>query len=71
MTNYKPYSSEWHRKRLLKEVADYYLNESADSMTIVGDLLSILREKSESCYADFRKINQLEYKLHSYFPDSK
>jgi hypothetical protein len=58
--DYKPYSFEWHRKRYLKEALDKYLDDSIDNSIIVGDILSILIERSEKAYQEFTKINELE-----------
>jgi hypothetical protein len=60
MEHYKPYSPEWHRKRCLKEALDNYLDNYIDNDIIMNDILNILNEKSESAYADFKRINDLE-----------
>jgi len=60
---YKPYSPEWHRKRCLKEALDNYLNDYVDNDVILGDIFSILSERSERAYEEFSKLNQLESKL--------
>lgn len=71
MNNYKPYSSEWHRRRFLHEAVNSYLDDSAGNEILVGDLISIINERSESCYADFQKLNQLEYMIRNRFFDLK
>ena len=63
MMNYKPYSPEWHRYRYLKEALDKYLDDYIDNDIILGDIVSILSERSEQAYAEFTRINELEAKL--------
>jgi hypothetical protein len=61
--DYKPYSPEWHRKRYLKEAIDKYLDDYIDNDIILGDIISILSERSEQAYTEFTRINELEAKL--------
>jgi|TARA_B000000557_G_C20633330_1_gene383149 hypothetical protein len=63
--DYKPYSPEWHRKRYLKEALDRYLDDYVDNTTIKNDILDILSERSESAYAEFNKVTELESMLES------
>lgn len=60
MTDYKPYSPEWHRKRYLKESLDKYLDDYIDNDVIFEDICSILHERSEKAYQEFSKLNNLE-----------
>jgi hypothetical protein len=60
---YKPYSPEWHRYRYLKEAIDKYLDDYVDNDVIRNDILSILENRSESAYAEFNRVNELEAKL--------
>ena len=60
---YKPYSQEWHRYRYLKEAIDKYLDDYVDNDIIVNDILCILEDRSESAYAEFNRVNELESKL--------
>ncbi|WAX22892.1 hypothetical protein [Synechococcus phage S-M1] len=62
---YKPYSQEWHRYRYLKEAIDKYLDDYVDNDIIVNDILCILEDRSESAYAEFNKVNELESKLRN------
>jgi hypothetical protein len=65
MTQYKPYSPEWHRKRYLKEALDKYLDEYVGNEVILDDILDILHSRSEVAYDEFTRINDLENKLRS------
>jgi len=62
---YKPYSPEWHRKRILKEALDQYFNAYVDNDVIYEDLMSILHERSEAAYKIFQKTVELESKIYS------
>lgn len=62
---YKPYSQEWHRYRYLKEAIDKYLDDYVDNDIIMNDILCILEDRSESAYAEFNKVNELESKLRN------
>ena len=62
--NYKPYSSEWHRYRYLKEALDKYLDDYVDNSTIMADILDILSDRSEAAFKEFEQVNQLEHMLH-------
>ena len=61
--HYKPYSPEWHRYRYLKEALDKYLDDYVDNDIIREDILDILAERSETAYAEFNRISELESKL--------
>ncbi len=61
MTQYKPYSPEWHRKRYLKEALDRYVEDDAGIDTVVTDILDILYTDSEVKLAAFEKANALAY----------
>lgn len=58
--HYKPYSPEWHRYRYLKEAVDKYLDDYVENDEIIDDILSILHDRSESSYAEFTRVNELE-----------
>lgn len=62
--NYKPYSSEWHRYRYLKEALDTYLDDYVDNQTIVEDILDILNIRSVKAHKEFEKTNQLEWMFY-------
>jgi hypothetical protein len=62
--NYKPYSSEWHRYRYLKEALDMYLDDYVDNQTIVKDILDILNNRSVKAHKEFEKTNQLEWMIY-------
>ena len=61
--NYKPYSPEWHRYRYLKEAINKYLDDYVENDVIHNDILDILEDRSESAFAEFNKISELEAKL--------
>lgn len=63
MSHYKPYSSEWHRRRYLKEALDKYLDDRVDNQVILEDIFNILNERSETSFLEFKKINELENSL--------
>jgi len=65
MTHYKPYSTEWHRKRFLKEALDKYLDEQIDNQVILDDISDILSERSERAYEEFSRINVLESMINN------
>jgi len=60
---YKPYSTEWHRRRYLKEAIDKYLDDYVENNIIVNDILEILSERSDAAYKEFIKLNELENRL--------
>jgi len=65
MTHYKPYSPEWHRQRYLKEALLKYLDDGVDNNAIYTDILDILQERSESAYAEYERVTELESMLQS------
>ena len=65
MTHYKPYSPEWHRQRYLKEALLKYLDDGVDNKAIYTDILDILQERSESAYAEYERVTELESMLLS------
>jgi|TARA_B100000035_G_scaffold258199_1_gene228464 hypothetical protein len=64
--DYKPYSPEWHRKRYLKEALDKYIDDYIDNKTIYSDILDILEDRSESAYAEFNRITELEHMIDKF-----
>ena len=61
--HYKPYSPEWHRYRYLKEALDKYLDDYVDNNQIMNDILDILQDRSETAYAEFTRVNELENRI--------
>jgi len=61
--DYKPYSSEWHRRRYLKEALDKYLDDYVDADVIRADILDILSERSDKARSEFTRISELEKKF--------
>lgn len=46
MTNYKPYSPEWSRKRYLAEAIQTYFNDDVSVQVILNDIVDILEESA-------------------------
>ena len=65
MKHHKPYSPEWHRQRYLKEALLKYLDDGVDNNAIYTDILDILQERSESAYAEYERVTELESMLQS------
>ena len=63
MTDYRPYSPEWNRKRYLREALDQYFNDYINTEIIYADLMDILHERSEGAYEEFQKTTDLENKI--------
>ena len=51
--DYKPYSSEWHRLRYLKEAIDRYFD----------DIDTILSSRSETALDEYTRVTDLQKKL--------
>jgi hypothetical protein len=43
--NYKPYSTEWNRRRYLSEAIQTYFNDDVEPSIVVDDILDILSEQ--------------------------
>ena len=43
--NYKPYSTEWNRRRYLSEAIQTYFNDDVEPTVIVDDILDVLAEE--------------------------
>ena len=54
---------EWHRYRYLKEALDKYLDDYVENDVIMDDILDVLESRSDSAYAEYNKITELESKL--------
>jgi hypothetical protein len=63
--DYKPYTTEWHRKRQLRDAIFTYLDDYVSNDIILGDITDILSERSERAYAEFAQANELESMIHS------
>ncbi len=59
--DYKPYTTEWHRKRYLQEALFKYIEDDVDVEIIIKDLSDILYTDSEKKLAAFEKANALAY----------
>ena len=47
MSNYRPYSPEWNRKRYLTEAIQTYFNDDVDVDVIVDDINCALEEQRD------------------------
>lgn len=61
--DYKPYSSEWHRKRYLKEAIDKYFDDYAGNEVIHSDLMDILSARMTAAVNEVNKVMDLKDKL--------
>ena len=61
--DYKPYSSEWHRKRYLKEAIDKYFDDYAENEVIHSDLMDILSARMTAAVNEVNKVMDLKDKL--------
>jgi len=61
--DYKPYSSEWHRKRYLKEAIDKYFDDYAENEVIHSDLMDILSARMTAAVNEVNKVLDLKDKL--------
>ena len=60
---YKPYSSEWHRYRYLKEAIDTYFDDYVDNEVIYTDIMKILGDRMSSAIDEVNKVLDLKDKL--------
>ena len=63
ITDYKPYSPEWHRKRYLKEALDKYFDDYVENEVIHGDLMDILSDRMSVAVNEVNKVMDLKDKL--------
>ena len=54
--DYKPYSSEWHRKRYLKEAIDKYFDDYAENEVIHSDLMDILSARMTAAAVSYTHL---------------
>mgnify|MGYP000264533156 FL=1 len=62
--DYKPYSTEWHRKRYLKEALDKYFDDYVDIETIREDIYDILHSRANEAYEEYNRVNKLAQSLN-------
>lgn len=62
--DYKPYSSEWHRKRYLKEALDSYLDDCVENDVIVNDILDIFKSRMRNALENVNKMEDLILKIN-------
>ena len=65
MNYYKPYTTEWHRLRYLKEAIDLYFDDYASTETILNDIDTILNARSETALDEYTRVTDLQKKLQN------
>lgn len=63
MTEYKPYTTEWSRKRYLSEALQKYFEDDAATELIVSDIVDILEDWA---YVYNRRANKLQDVLDNF-----
>jgi len=61
--DYKPYSTEWHRKRYLKEALDKYFDDYVENEFIYGDIMDILSDRMTAAVDEVNKVVDLKGKF--------
>jgi hypothetical protein len=61
--DYKPYSTEWHRKRYLKEALDKYFDDYVENEFIYGDIMDILSDRMSAAVDEVNKVVDLKGKF--------
>lgn len=62
MTDYKPYTTEWSRKRYLSEALQKYFEDDAPTELIVSDIVDILEDWA---YAYERRASKIQNVLEN------
>jgi len=62
--DYKPYSTEWHRKRYLKEALDKYFDDYVDVEIIREDIYDILHSRASEAFDEYNRVNKLAESLN-------
>lgn len=57
--DYRPYSTEWTRKRYLAEAIEEYFNTDASTDVIIGDISDVLQEKANLYQRRATKFKQV------------
>jgi hypothetical protein len=59
MTDYKPYSAEWSRKRYLSEALQTYFNDSVSVDVILDDIVDVLSQNVEEHRSRAEKFQEV------------
>ena len=62
--DYKPYSTEWHRKRYLKEALDKYFDDYVENEIIHADIMDILSARMSVAVDEVNKVLDLQGRLN-------
>ena len=62
--DYKPYSTEWHRKRYLKEALDKYFDDYVENEIIHADIMDILSARMSTAVNEVNKVLDLQRRLN-------
>jgi len=59
MTDYRPYSSEWTRKRYLAEALQKYFDDDATVDVILDDIVSVLEQNAAEYRSRAEKFQEV------------
>lgn len=59
MTDYKPYSAEWSRKRYLSEALQTYFNDNVSVDVILDDIVDVLSENASEHKSRAEKFQEV------------
>lgn len=59
MTDYKPYSAEWSRKRYLSEALQTYFNDNISADVILDDIVDVLSQNVEEHRSRAEKFQEV------------
>lgn len=63
MSNYKPYTAEWSRKRYLSESIQKYFEDNVPADVIASDIIDILQEWASSYRNSADKLEEVISKI--------
>ena len=59
MTDYKPYSAEWSRKRYLSEALQTYFDDNVSVDVILDDIVDVLNQNAEEHRSRAEKFQEV------------
>jgi hypothetical protein len=65
MTQYKPYTPDWHRRRRLTEVLSDYFEDGVDPADIAEEVVDVLKEEIEYYSGKAERMETMLKHLHS------